>query len=122
MFNQAVSKKKTGNVVPINTLIGEGSKFEGNIYINGALKVDGEIIGDVTSAGDVIIGEASYITGNITCNNILISGTVTGNVSSSGQISLSSTAMTKGELKSGSLIIDEGAEFTGNCQTLDKTE
>ena len=120
MFDKAVSKKKSGNIVPINTLVGDGSKFEGNIYVNGALKLDGEMVGDIISISDIIVGESAYITGNITCNNILVSGSVTGNISAVGQLSLSSTAMSKGELKAGSLIIDEGAEFTGNCQTLDK--
>ena len=122
VFNKAVSKKKTGNVMQINTLIGEGTKFEGNLHINGTLKIDGELIGDITSSGDVIIGETSYITGNIYCKNILISGAVTGNIHAENQLSLSSTATTKGELKAESLIIEEGAEFIGNCQTVGKHE
>jgi len=112
-------KNTRETIVSLNTLVGGKTRIEGDVYAVGALKVDGEIKGNVSSDGDVIIGEEGVVNGSVLCKNILISGMVIGNVNVSGQLSLAATARTRGDLRAHSLVIADGAKFIGTCTTME---
>ncbi|MEG1384578.1 MAG: polymer-forming cytoskeletal protein, partial [Oscillospiraceae bacterium] len=64
----------------IETIIGEGTEFEGTITSRTALRVDGVVKGDIKSTGSVIIGASGEVSGTITSKQIFIAGTINGNV------------------------------------------
>ncbi|MGE4282531.1 MAG: polymer-forming cytoskeletal protein [Clostridia bacterium] len=112
--------KKTSGSIPVDTFIGENSTFEGNIKLKETIKVDGKVIGEITAEGDVIIGDSAIISGNIYANNVIVAGSVNGNVTAKNQMRLTVTSKLIGDIKTYSLIIDEGAMFQGNCGMLDR--
>ncbi len=57
-----------------DTLIGKKSEFEGTIKVQGPVRIDGIITGEIQSESDVVIGEGAEITGNIRCKNIFVGG------------------------------------------------
>ncbi|NLY42423.1 MAG: polymer-forming cytoskeletal protein [Clostridiaceae bacterium] len=105
--------------ITVDTLIGEGSYFEGNIQSEETIKIDGKIHGEIRAGGDIIIGEKAHIQGNIFGTNIIISGKVEGNVEARGQLRLTVSAQLIGDIKINSFIADEGAVFQGNCTMLE---
>ena len=72
------SKKKSP---PIQTLIGEGTVFTGEIRFSGGLRIDGEVIGDVIAANTdrsiLVISEKARITGRIKAGHVIVIGEVT---------------------------------------------
>ena len=102
----------------VGTIISEDCHFEGNIRLESSLRIDGELIGDVTTDGDIYIGDRGSCIGNLTARNFYINGMIKGDVVAKARIELSSRAKLRGNATMGNLLMEEGAEFMGSCRTL----
>ena len=98
----------------INTLIGEGCSFEGNLSLSSATRIDGHVKGNIQSNSMLIIGESGKIEGDIHCTDLLIHGEVDGNIEAQ-KIELKRGATLNGDIKVNILIIEEGAVYNGHC-------
>jgi len=108
--------KKRIDVSATDTLIGEGSVFEGKIKSKASLRIEGQLVGDIETEGDVTIGESGKAQSNIHARNVIIAGTVRGNVTARGTLTLTGTGQLYGNTSAGSLIISEGAVFQGTSK------
>ena len=108
MFN-----RKRINVGETDSLIGEGSVFEGKIQSQASIRVEGQLIGDIECDGDATIGENGTARSNIVARNIIIAGTVYGNVHARQTLSLTATARLYGNATAQALVVAEGAIFQG---------
>ena len=106
-------KSKRVDVGATDTLIGEGSTFEGRIKSEASLRVEGQMIGDIDCSGDVTIGENGKAKSNIAARNVVIAGVVHGNVVTRGTLTLTGTGQLYGDTSAHSLIVAEGAVFQG---------
>ena len=82
---------KSKNTVPtvqtkIGTIIGEGAVFDGNLTAPEAIRVDGTINGNCTCEANLIIGTEGKIEGNISAQNVTISGKVNGDIFVQGKL------------------------------------
>lgn len=105
--------KKKLNPNTTDTLVGDGSVFEGRIKSEASLRIEGQITGDIDCLGDVTIGESGHARSNITARHVTIAGTVHGNVTTKGVLTITSTGKLFGNAASQSLIIEEGGIFEG---------
>lgn len=113
----------THDDISINTLIGAGTKVEGNIAINGFVRIDGDIKGDIETEGNIIVGENARILGNIKANSVTVGGIVFGNINAEKQIKLLSNSIVLGDLTAQKLELEDGIFFQGHCISLsDKDE
>lgn len=108
--------KKAINPKTTDTIIGQGSSFEGLIRSEAGVHVEGAITGDVESAGNVVVGEKGHMKSNITARNIIIAGTVHGNVTAKEKLTILSSGSLYGNLSAHILLIEEGAVFNGNSK------
>ena len=109
--------KKTVEIgAQVETLIGSSTSVKGTLTSSGALRIDGQFDGEITTSADIIVGEAGRVTATVGAKNALIAGAVTGNMVIVDKLELLPTAKVVGDLKVGSLIIGEGAIFKGNCE------
>jgi len=111
--------KKKGNVSfdspdKLNVIV-EGSKVLGDMITESNLRIDGEVIGNVTSASKVVIGQSGKIKGNLTCGSADIEGKLEGILKVESLLSLRSSAEIQGEITTAKLEVEEGANFSGNC-------
>ncbi len=102
----------------VGTIISEDCRFEGNIWLESSIRIDGSHIGDVVTEGDIYIGDKGSCVGNLNARNLYICGAIKGDVTAKGRIELSSKAKLRGNATMGNLIMEEGAEFIGSCRTL----
>lgn len=109
-------KKSKINPNTTDTLIGEGSTFEGRIRSEASLRVEGNIIGDIECVGDVTVGEHGQAKSNIVARNVTIAGMVQGNVNTRGLLTITSTGQLFGNTLSHSLLIAEGGVFQGQSK------
>lgn len=96
-------------------LIGAGTIIEGEVKANGDLRVDGTIMGSVSSKSKVVVGSTGQIQGDIFCQNADISGSVKGKITVAEMLFLKATAKVNGDIVTGKLVVEIGASFTGNC-------
>ena len=99
----------------VGTLIGVGAVFDGNINAPETIRIDGTLNGDCTCQGNFILGTDGVINGNITAQNVTLSGKATGDIHVHGRLELFSTAKVTGNVTARSLIVDEDACFDGKC-------
>ncbi|MFL3022873.1 MAG: polymer-forming cytoskeletal protein [Cytophagales bacterium] len=104
-----------------NNIIGEGSVLKGNLNTSGNVRLEGKVIGDLSSSSKVACGETSVVDGNVIAENAEIAGKVTGKVTVSELLILKSTASIHGDISTSNLIIESGANFNGAC-TMGKEE
>ena len=112
--------KKKGNALSNNpdrlNAIVEGSKVIGDMITESNLRIDGEVVGNISSASKVVIGQNGSIKGNLTCADADVEGKITGILKVDGLLSLRSTSKIEGEITTAKLQVEEGAEFSGNCK------
>ena len=96
-------------------LIGAGTTIEGDVKSNGDIRIDGTVIGTVTSKAKVVVGSTGNIEGDINCQNADISGSVKGKTNVSDMLFLKSSARITGDIVSSKLVVESGASFTGSC-------
>ncbi|MDP8267745.1 MAG: polymer-forming cytoskeletal protein [Candidatus Tenebribacter davisii] len=100
--------------VELSTIIGKGSKVKGSLYVQGGIRIDGEIEGTVESDGFVTIGSSGIAKADIKADECLISGTVEGNVVCKDAVELDRSARMTGDIVAKILKIHTGAVFNGN--------
>lgn len=101
---------------------GKGIEIEGTVRSKGSIRIDGKIKGKVQSGADVMIGEGAIVDADIEGNNVTIAGRVSGNVKTTGRLELLSTGRLKGDVISGSLVVSEGARFSGSSAMTEAAE
>ncbi len=114
MFGGKRESFKPVETSDVNTLIGEGCVFEGNLNLSTATRIDGKVKGNIRSEGMLIIGESGSVEGDINCSEILIHGMVNGNIEAR-RIELKKGATLNGDVKTDVFVIEEGAVYNGHC-------
>ncbi len=105
--------KKNANPNDTDTIIGEGSKVEGKVTSKAGLRLDGQIDGDITCAGDVTIGPKGSANSQIRARNVYNAGTIHGGVITDGLLSISESGKLYGNIRAGALSIAQGGLFQG---------
>lgn len=116
------SKKSIGISDQVETIIGQNTTVKGSLTTGGALRIDGEFEGDITTTADLIVGESGRIKATVGARNVVVAGSVTGNMDIGDKLELLPSAKVTGDLKAGVLIIGEGAVFKGNCEMRQASE
>ena len=117
-----MNKKNKKVFDTIETLIGNGTTFKGDITVTKSLRVDGILVGNIKEAANVIIGENAKVKGNITANYVVVDGIVEGNITAMECIELLNKSKVTGDLSTTILSINEGAVFKGKSLMIEKEE
>lgn len=99
----------------LNGFLDRGSRLEGDLNFANSFRVDGQLVGTVTSDGKLIVGDEGEVQGEVHVHQVLVSGTLRGRVRASGRIHLTPSARVYADLETVSLVIEEGAMFEGRC-------
>jgi len=89
-------------------------EIKGTLKFSNDLIIDGKIEGEVSSDGDLTVGENARIKGDINTRSVTVFGKVTGNILVSDRCELKQNAELVGDIKAGKLAIEEGATFMGS--------
>lgn len=100
----------------METIIGKDTQVKGNVSANGTIRIDGQVEGEVSTKGDIIIGETGEVKAQIKARSATIAGTLHGNADVIDKLELAATGKIYGDIKTGVLIIGEGAIFKGACE------
>lgn len=89
-------------------------EIKGTLKFSNDLIIDGKIDGEVSSDGDLTIGENARIKGDVNTRSVTVFGKVTGNITVIDRCELKQNAELIGDIKAGKLAIEEGATFMGS--------
>jgi cytoskeletal protein CcmA (bactofilin family) len=113
MFDK-VKKNGTELLGKTNRIV-EGTSIVGDIVSTADFRLDGELIGNFTSQGKLVIGESGSVKGEIACHNADIEGLFQGKIKVLEVLNIKTTARIHGEVAVGKLSIEPGADFTATC-------
>ncbi|MGH7805093.1 MAG: bactofilin family protein, partial [Candidatus Binatia bacterium] len=95
------------------SFFGPGSKIEGNLEIDGDVRLQGVIQGKVTGSGTVTVGDQATIQANVFAPTVIVQGLVRGEIHARDRLELHKSAKVYGVLRAARIRIDEGAQFEG---------
>ena len=97
------------------TIIAKGTELNGSVDVEGNIRVDGTLNGDVKATDGVEVGKSGRIVGSsIESKTAIIHGYVESQLIVSQHVLLGGKSILVGDLKTKSLVIEEGAVFHGN--------
>ena len=113
MFGRKPSKPQNR----IDSLIGAGTRIEGNITFSGGLRVDGEVHGNVTASQEqdstLVVSEHARIEGEIRVSHLVANGTINGPVYALDTLELQANARLRGDVHYHTLEMHLGAIVEG---------
>jgi len=98
----------------INKIL-SGTELNGDLVSDSNIIIEGDVIGNVSCSGKVLVGASGKIKGNLVCVNAEIEGTLHGELTIENLLVMRSTARIKGDIQATKLTIEEGAYFEGSC-------
>ena len=107
----------------LSGFVGHGTTLTGETSFQAMLRVDGHLIGSISSdSGTLIVGTNGQVDANISVAVATINGTVNGDINASEKIQLGRTAKVIGNVQTPRLIIEDGAVLEGGCMMLKARE
>lgn len=106
----------------MNTIIGKDTMINGTIEVKGALRIDGSVKGKIICSDCVTIGATGVVEAEIEAATAIIAGRMIGNVKTTDKIELQAKCEVEGDLKTKSLVIEQGAVFCGACNMKNKKD
>jgi cytoskeletal protein CcmA (bactofilin family) len=100
---------------PVINIIGNGTIIKGDIKASGDLRIDGTLIGSVTSKGKVVVGTTGNVEGEINCQSADLSGNIKATIIVAELLAMKASANVSGEITTGKISIEPGAIFSGYC-------
>ena len=99
----------------LDTIVGEHTKFKGEIHSEGGVRIDGEVEGKICSDGFLLVGEHATIKADIESCEAIISGKVEGNITIEKKLELKTSAVINGDIIARVLSMESGTQICGNC-------
>lgn len=103
------------NFQNMNSMVGQDAVFQGDIKLAEGIIVYGTVYGNIQTSGAVRVSRTGRVHGDISGSDIHIGGNVEGNVVVENRAVLGEASLLNGNLTYKSLIIEEGAQFQGQC-------
>ncbi len=98
----------------IRAFLGEGTQFKGVLSFAGAVRIDGQLEGEVIGEELLIVGEPGHVKAEIEVGTLVVSGQVDGTLTARERVELLRSSRVSGTIRTPCLIIAEGALFNGN--------
>jgi len=111
------NSNETGGLM--NTIIGKDTVITGTVDVKGAFRVDGTVKGKIICSDCVTVGATGLVEAEIEANSTVVAGRMHGNIVATEKIELQAKCEMEGDLKTKSLVIEQGAVFCGACNMKD---
>lgn len=110
------SQKSYTDLLGKTNRIVEGTQIRGDIASQADFRLDGELVGNFSSKGKIVIGPAGSVTGDIICKNADIEGRYKGKIQVSDTLNVKAKASIHGEVICAKLSVEPGADFSASCE------
>ena len=95
------------------TLLAKGVHLKGEIRVEGTVRIDGCLEGEIHTKGQVIVGEDGLVQGIVAAGTVVSSGRIKAPVTAVERVQLLKTAVLIGEVHTPVLMMEEGAKMQG---------
>ncbi|MBX3292951.1 MAG: polymer-forming cytoskeletal protein [Acidobacteria bacterium] len=107
----------------LSGFVGHGTTLSGETSFHAMLRVDGHLVGSVSSgSGTLIVGTNGQVDANVMVSSAMVNGVVNGDIIATERVQLGRTAKVVGNIQTPRIIIEEGAVFEGVCSMMKARE
>jgi cytoskeletal protein CcmA (bactofilin family) len=114
--------KENRKSAPMDTLIGVGTVFEGDIMSDRSIAIEGRVKGRIMAKGDVVVGSEAVVEAEIATENIEVYGYIIGNIRAHGRLEVGATGRITGDVTAKALAIKEGGNVNGIIRMADENQ
>jgi len=114
--------KENRKSAPMDTLIGVGTVFEGDIMSDRSIAIEGRVKGRIIAKGDVVVGSEAVVEAEIATENIEVYGYIIGNIRAHGRLEVGATGRITGDVTAKALAIKEGGNVNGIIRMVDENQ
>jgi len=115
MFNSKTKSPFGETAFASTTIIGVGTIIRGDVESNSDIRIDGTLIGNITSKAKILIGPDGVVNGDINGQQADVSGKISGKIKVNELLQLRDNANVQGDIYAGKLQIEPTATFNGQC-------
>ena len=121
MFERERPQGQPDEQAGTSAFLGKGSRVTGKLEFEGAVRIEGQVEGEISSQDTLTIGETAVVNAQVRGTSIVVHGKVTGDISARKRLEIRAPGKVFGNIATPSLIIHEGVVFEGQC-TMSATE
>ncbi len=103
------------------SVISEECQFQGTLDLQGSLRIDGKLEGNVDNAKFVTVSKSGHVKGDISAQGVVVIGTLLGDICADNVEILSSAKIT-GNIRSKSILIEGGAKVSATIHVVGEEE
>ncbi|GLX16142.1 hypothetical protein Pstr01_43810 [Pseudomonas straminea] len=119
MWNKGKEKADMQRFTGKTSLIAAGAVFRGNLEFQGAVQIDGKVLGDLlTEQGLVRVSAEGQVEGEVRAPHVVIDGEIVGDVYASQHVELGAKARVRGNLYYGLMEMAMGAQVEGGLRPI----
>lgn len=96
------------------TVIGRGTTIKGEMAFEGGARVLGTFEGRIQAGGELQVASGATCRAELEAARIVVEGNVEGDITATDRLTLSAGAVVSGDIRAGTLVVTEGARFTGH--------
>jgi cytoskeletal protein CcmA (bactofilin family) len=98
------------------TVIGPDTHIKGEMVFESTARILGTFEGRVIAKGEIQIGEGATCKAAVEGSVVIVDGLIEGDVQARERVQLNAKARIIGDITATTLVVSEGASFTGNCR------
>lgn len=107
-------QKDLTGIGELRALLGRGTQFEGKLFFEGRVRIDGEFKGEIFTEGVLIVGEEAQVRAKVEVGTLIVrGGSVWGDVRASQLVEAYAPAKIYGNITAPQLFLDKGVIFEG---------
>lgn len=99
------------------TVIAKGVRLEGEFKSQGDVLIEGEVLGNIQTDGQLTAGPESFIKAGVMASDAIIAGKVEGNLNIKKRLEIKATAKIKGDTVCQTVVVEAGAVMQGNIRS-----
>src|SRR3972149_2326480 len=104
------------------TIVGNKAKIEGKLDVSQSIEIGCEVVGELIVDGQMVIQKEGVVSADVTTSDAKIIGKFEGNLKGTGKVEITETGVVDGNIKTDSLIINEGGIFSGKVTRITQIE
>ncbi len=98
-----------------DSVIAANCVINGDLKLAGMTRIDGQVEGEITTEGELIVGESAAIKANILGKVVIVLGRVEGHIKCTERLELHAGAHVTGDVLSPRVMMEDGVLFEGRC-------
>ncbi|MDR2969941.1 MAG: polymer-forming cytoskeletal protein [Tannerellaceae bacterium] len=111
----ALKQKEEISAGGLHNTLASSTTVKGDILTENDFRLDGQIEGNVTCSGKLVLGPKGKVSGKVIAENAEIMGEIDGTILVKAKLVLKTSAVVKGDIQTQTIEIEPNARFNGTC-------